>query len=61
MSNDDNFSLHSYDPNEIDEVDQFYKELSLCFYGQEHKKKISLLMSGSTEVLLHISDYKQTK
>ena len=50
MSNDDNFSLHSYDPNEIDEVDQFYKELSLCFYGQEQKKKISLLMSGSTEV-----------
>lgn len=54
MSEEDHFSLHSFDPdNNIDnEIDQFYKKLSLQFYGQDKKKKISFLMSGSTKVLL---------
>lgn len=52
MSDDEHFSLHSFDPdNNIDnDIDQFYKKLSLQFYGENKKKKVSLLMSGSTKV-----------
>ncbi|CAD8212764.1 unnamed protein product [Paramecium pentaurelia] len=53
MSDDERLSLHSYDPlqdgNDNDEIDEFYKELSYQFYGEEKKKKVSLLMSGSTQ------------
>ncbi|CAD8173334.1 unnamed protein product [Paramecium pentaurelia] len=51
MSDDEHFSLHSFDPdNNIDnDIDQFYKKLSLQFYGENKKKKVSLLMSGSTK------------
>ncbi|CAD8152552.1 unnamed protein product [Paramecium octaurelia] len=53
MSDDDQFSLHSFDPDQEknieNEIDQFYKELSLQFYGEDKKKKVSLLMSGSTQ------------
>ncbi|CAD8108469.1 unnamed protein product [Paramecium sonneborni] len=53
MSDDDHFSLHSFDPEQDNknenEIDQFYKELSLQFYGENKKKKVSLLMSGSTQ------------
>lgn len=52
MSDDEHLSLHSYDPfkdeNQNDDIDEFYKELSLQFYGEDKKKKVSLLMSGST-------------
>ncbi|CAD8127592.1 unnamed protein product [Paramecium sonneborni] len=53
MSDDERLSLHSYNPIQEDinndEIDEFYKELSLQFYGEEKKKKVSLLMSGSTQ------------
>ncbi|CAD8193713.1 unnamed protein product [Paramecium octaurelia] len=53
MSDDEHLSLHSYDPqrdeNNNDDIDEFYKELSLQFYGENKKKKVSLLMSGSTQ------------
>lgn len=52
MSDDEHLSLHSFNPNDShtheDDIDQFYKDLSLQFYGEDKKKKISLLMSGST-------------
>ncbi|KAM3135999.1 hypothetical protein pb186bvf_011804 [Paramecium bursaria] len=52
MSEDGNFSLHSFQAEDEDEeIDDFYKQLSLQFYAQEknRKQKVSLLMSGSTE------------
>jgi hypothetical protein len=55
MSDDEHLSLHSFNPNDShtheDDIDQFYKDLSLQFYGEDKKKKISLLMSGSTQVI----------
>lgn len=53
MSDDENFSLHSFNPDDEEnenDIDQFYKELSLQFYGDDTEKKVSLLMSGSTQV-----------
>ena len=54
MSDDEHISLHSFNANDShnheDDIDQFYKDLSLQFYGEDKKKKISLLMSGSTQV-----------
>ncbi|CAK66257.1 unnamed protein product (macronuclear) [Paramecium tetraurelia] len=51
MSDDEHFSLHSFDPdNNIDnEIDQFYQKLSLQFYGEDKQEKVSSLISGSTQ------------
>jgi len=57
MSDEDNFSLHSFQADEDnDQIDLFYKDLSMQFYApnKESRKKVSLLLSGSTEVRIYL-------
>lgn len=56
MSDEDNFSLHSFQAeDDNDQIDLFYKDLSMQFYAsnKQSRKKVSLLLSGSTEVRIY--------